>query len=213
MSMQKILADAFRPEERRKGQVLLHKNLVVISSASDTDVRAFVKSSTACKVSLRAEEVAGSSLTADCSCPMARKGQLCKHVWAVLLQLESRDDDFLQGKLQVHPPPANSTVQSAPLADARREQQKERQKEWRQKFKQEKKRGESPARFSYPEPVQEALDYFKQNGFEFDSLDLEQVTNAKKLLSRVFHPDKGGTHEEALILSENFQILRDYLKS
>src|SRR5688572_7859606 len=88
MSVEQTLADFFPPESRHKGSDLNRKDLVVISSASDTDVRAFVKGSTACRVSLTAPEVASSSFSAECSCPQSRKGQLCKHVWAVLLKLE-----------------------------------------------------------------------------------------------------------------------------
>ncbi len=64
---------------------------------------------------------------------------------------------------------------------------------------------------SYPEDVQKALDYFAENGFTFEgSLEIEALRNARKILARVFHPDKGGTHEEILALNENFDILAEY---
>jgi uncharacterized Zn finger protein len=63
----------------------------------------------------------------------------------------------------------------------------------------------------YPEDVQKALDYFADNGFTFEgALDIEALRNARKILARVFHPDKGGTHEEILALNENFDILAEY---
>ncbi|NJM09448.1 MAG: hypothetical protein HC883_00675 [Bdellovibrionaceae bacterium] len=90
MSIEQNLAEFFKPEERKKGGDLAAKDLVAISSASDTDVRAFVKGSGACRVSLTAEKVAGHTFSADCTCPQSRKGRLCKHVWAVLLTLEKK---------------------------------------------------------------------------------------------------------------------------
>ena len=41
---------------------------------------------------------------------------------------------------------------------------------------------------------------------------LEALLQAKKLLSRVFHPDKGGTHEETVELNHHFAIISAYLK-
>ena len=95
------LSSFFGQQERRKGEDLADKGLVSISGSSDTGVNAFVKDSSGARVNLTADEVAAPALTAKCSCPQARKGDLCKHVWAVLLKLEQAGSDFLEGKVEV----------------------------------------------------------------------------------------------------------------
>jgi hypothetical protein len=68
--------------------------------------------------------------------------------------------------------------------------------------------------FHYPSNVEQARRYFQANGFEMKQpFELNEIVDAKKQLSRVFHPDKGGSHDEILELNRNFQILNDYLKS
>ena len=39
----------------------------------------------------------------------------------------------------------------------------------------------------------------------------EILKTAKKQLSRVFHPDKGGSHEEMVTLNANFDVLMEFL--
>ncbi|NJM09449.1 MAG: hypothetical protein HC883_00680 [Bdellovibrionaceae bacterium] len=91
-------------------------------------------------------------------------------------------------------------------------QPQQRQKERAKEIRREKKQAERGPRFFYPEPVQEALVYFKDNGFPLDPPELADLVNAKKILSRVFHPDKGGSHEEAITLNQNYEILLEYLE-
>lgn len=68
--------------------------------------------------------------------------------------------------------------------------------------------------FAYPKLIEKARQYFQSNGYEMKQpLELNELIEAKKHLSRVFHPDKGGSHEEILELNRNFQIISDYLKS
>jgi hypothetical protein len=74
------------------------------------------------------------------------------------------------------------------------------------------KEDERGLRFTYPAPVQESLDYFSANGFPLDDLNMTALLNARKLLSRVFHPDKGGTHDEILELNSHFNVLESYLE-
>jgi hypothetical protein len=38
------------------------------------------------------------------------------------------------------------------------------------------------------------------------------ATEAKKKLSRVFHPDKGGTTEEMVELNRNCELVLDFLR-
>lgn len=216
MHIAEALADFFKPEDRKRGADLFNKDVVVISSASDTDVRAFIKATGACKVTLMAEDVVSSSFSADCSCPAAAKGMLCKHIWAVLLKLESKGYDFLESKQAVEkvskvtPQKAQSTVRQDDFKKLQYERQKLRNKEIRR----EKKQSAAAAAFSYPPDVEEARAYFAQNGFDLTHpLDLEALNAARKLLARVFHPDKGGTHAETLQLNEHFEAIRSYLKS
>lgn len=213
MSVEETLADSFRPEERSKGSELVRKDLVVISSASDTHVKAFVKASSAAKVTLLAEEVAGSSFSAECSCPAGRKGTLCRHIWAVLLKLETKQSDFLEGKVQIEGGEPAAPSPAAIKQSEYKKQQYEKQKARAKEIRREKKEAASGSQVTFPEPVQEALDYFRVNGFPLNPPDSEGLQNAKKLLARVFHPDKGGSHEEILELNANFEIVQDYLNS
>jgi len=215
--MDSLLSTFFGPQERSKGAELLRKDLVFISSASDTDVRALVKSSVPCRVKLTADQVAAPSFASTCTCPASRKGDLCKHTWAVLLKLEEMAADFLEGKVEV----LNVKSQTVSAADqarqAKREsfkiQQRQRQKERTKDIRKEKKRHQRGPRFTYPPAVQEAIDFFRANGFPLEEINMPQILNARKILARVFHPDKGGAHEEVLALNANFEILEDYLKS
>lgn len=212
MKIDAAISTFFGSQERSKGSELLRKDVVVISSASETDVRAFIKGSSSCRLTLTAEQVLAPTFSASCSCPQARKGSLCKHVWAVLLKLEQNGADFLNGKIEVLAPSekinpsdqARKTKQEE-YKTQQREKAKARGKEIRQRKKQE-------PQFTYPEPVQESLDYFSKNGFAMDDLTMDALMNARKLLSRVFHPDKGGNHEEVLELNAHFDVLASYLK-
>jgi SWIM zinc finger len=201
-----MLANFFKFEEQKHGADLLDK--VIISSASDTAVRAFVRGSQACKVSLSADGIASAACTADCTCSAGRKGALCKHIWAVLLKLEGYD--FLASKkeiVKVGPPP-NPIREMANLRQAA--YRKERYQKNKERSKQLK--GDPAPAANYPEPVVEARAFFNENGFPFQNFDLDELLNAKKILMRVFHPDKGGSHEETVKLNQNFDILSDYLK-
>lgn len=216
MDVESELSSYFGSQERSKGSELARKDLVVISSASDTDVRAFVKGSAAAKVSLTADEVDAPVFSSSCSCPQSRKGDLCKHVWAVLLKLGEKEADFLNGKNEILEPGAQ--VSAAEVArKAKQEeyklQQRQKNKDRNKELKQKKKQTERGPAFTYPAPVQDSLDYFAANGFVFAELELPALQNARKLLSRVFHPDKGGTHEEVLELNGHYETIEDYLKS
>ena len=207
MSIEPSLTECFRPEERKRGEDLFYKDVVFVSSAADTSVRALIKASGAPRVSLATDDVTSPTFSAECSCPPFKKGVLCKHIWATLLQLESRDADFLTGKLEAEAVVKEAAPKPADRQKERYQQQKERAKEMRREQKAAPK-----IRAAYPEPVDEALGFFKVNGFDLAAdLDLDHVLEAKRTLSRVFHPDKGGTHDEAIVLNQNYEILRDYL--
>ncbi len=216
MDVESDLSPFFGSQERSKGSELLRKDMVVISSASDTHVRAFVKGSSAAKVSLTADEVDAPVFSSNCSCPQSRKGSLCRHVWAVLLKLQDKEADFLNGKAEIAEPGAQiSAAEVARVAKQQeyKEQQRLKNKERNKQIKQQKKNSERGPALTYPAPVQDSLDYFSANGFTFTELELPALQNARKLLARVFHPDKGGTHEEVLELNAHYETLEDYIKS
>jgi hypothetical protein len=132
------------------------------------------------------------------------------------LKLEEDGADFLIGKGEALAPGAKAD----PAGQARQAKQEEYKAQQKQKIKERnkdkrlrEKAEERGPRFSYPAPVQESLDYFSANGFPLDDLDMAALLNARKLLSRVFHPDKGGTHEEVLELNAHFEVVESYLKS
>jgi hypothetical protein len=209
------LSSFFGSQERTKGADLARKDLIVISSASDTDVRAFVKGSSPGRVTLTADSVAAPTLSTACTCPQSRNGSLCKHIWGVLLKLEETGADFLEGKVEIAAP---STVIS-PTEQNRQAKQEEYRNEQKQRLKArnkeirlQKKLKEHGPRFAYPARVQESLAFFAAHDFALTDLDMASLINARKLLSRVFHPDKGGTHQEILQLNAHFKILEDYLR-
>lgn len=210
------LSSFFGHSERSKGAELLRKGLVVISSSTDTNVSAFVKGSSACRVTLLTDDVASPALSSSCTCSQARSGKLCKHIWSVLLKLEENGADLIDGKSEIHAP----GVRNSPADEARsmkaeefKTQQRQKLKERYKEIRQQKKRAERGPQIIYPDVVQEALDYFSNNGFPLSDLDMANLINARKLLSRVFHPDKGGSHEEILELNVHFENLESYLKN
>ena len=225
MSIENSLGLNFKPEERHRGADLVYKEAVVLASTSDTTVRAFIKT---IKVSLQAEGVETTQFQASCSCPLARKGTACKHIWAVLLKLEEKNCDFLNSKqiLEINSSGSNNSGAGGP-APEKAAAAKQRQADYRkQQYDKQKARAKDyrRARRGLPsegagvdhEPplVAEARAYFVKNGFfENEPLSLEPLLNAKRLLSRVFHPDKGGSHEETVELNRHFEHLRDYLKA
>jgi hypothetical protein len=214
MQVEADFSTFFGSSERSKGAEFLRKEMVVISSASDTDVRALIKGSSPCRITLTADGVNASSFTSSCTCPAGRKGQLCKHVWGVLLKLEEDGADFLVGKIEVLPSSQKSSPSSQTRAAKQEEfktQQKQRLKLRNQEIRDRKKLEKRGPRFTYPPHVQESLDFFSANGFALDALDHEALQFARRSLSRVFHPDKGGSHDEVIELNAHFEVLEDYL--
>jgi len=205
------LSDCFKPEDRARGQDLYDRDLVYVSSAADTGVKAMIKASGAPRVSLHAEDVTSFSFDADCNCTAFAKGSACKHLWAVLLKLSAMDADFLSAKTDVQLAAKEIKPKRNEAQQRRYDEQKDRAKQMRREKKAAEK-GRGPATSIYPEPVREALAYFEANGFDLGAdLDLERVYQAKRTLARVFHPDKGGSHDEAVELARNVETLCDYL--
>jgi hypothetical protein len=97
--------------------------------------------------------------------------------------------------------------------------QKERMKERKSQLGSAAKRDRhdegSPSKLSVslPAEVQAAVQYFDSNGFPMQPPFEEATINqAKRTLSRVFHPDRGGSHEEVVELLKHAEVLLEYSK-
>lgn len=211
MSVEQIFESFFKPETRKSGSDYFLKNSVVLSSKTDTHIQGYVKGSTSCRVSFSTDSISSESFSADCSCPTSAKGQLCKHMWSVLLSVEKNYPDFLTSKISVEKVTKLDPKQSAfkEKQNDYRKLQYEKQKLRAKKIKIEK----SKQKFMNDEPefptfVESALAFFSENGFPFERpIQEEDLNNARKKLARVFHPDIGGSHEETVVLNKNHEIL------
>lgn len=239
MNLESTLAPYFKPEVRKQGSELVDKNVISIASVSDSCVEAFIRVSAAAKVILSAESISAASFTAVCNCSAFAKGQACKHVWAVLSKLEAIEADFLvhkesmnlsavaaaaRPKLQPRTPlPISAERQK--MLDERKESARIKANEYRKaqyrlqkerksaNGKSESKAGKrlAPSGQDVPEDISDAFRFFDANGFPLTRpIDVDALKNAKRLLSRIFHPDKGGSHEEILALNENFDKLIEF---
>lgn len=213
----------FKPEVRRSGHVFVTKGKVALMHPSDTELQAYIRSSPPFKVQFKSTTVDGTFVTASCSCPQAKKGQLCKHMWATLVVAEEKNPDFFSTKTDISIVDSASTVSSEnprqaayklKQAEYKKQQyqlQKERQKERSQKFKNSKSSKAKTGVANHPDEVTEALRYFSENGFPLEeSLTTEAIGSARKKLARVFHPDRGGNHSEIVELNRFTEILLAY---
>lgn len=215
MSVESSWGHFFKPEVRKSGRAFFDEGAVVLSVTSDTGIQGYVKGTSSSKVTLKADSIADPTFYADCSCPASTKGNLCKHIWAVLLQTEKKYPDFLDSKKNIEKAeraPQPESPYKAKQAEYRKQQyekQKVRAKEQRLAKKKSKQAPEETP--SFPPAIEEALEFFHQNGFPLqDPVDAELLKEAKKKLSRVFHPDKGGTHEEAVTLNRYYDVLTTF---
>ncbi len=217
----------FKPEVRNRGRSLLTQGKVTLSQPSDTEVFSFIRATTPFKVTLKVESVESHTIYADCNCPLSKKGQFCKHIWATLLITDEKKADFLESKTELHKLSSDNTtsiskskksqVQSdsqdaykAKQNDYRKEQY-QKQKQRLKDIKKSKKNAHEPE--SFPPFVETALKYFSENGFELrETMNTEAINLAKKKLSRVFHPDVGGTHSEILELNDYTDTLLKFAK-
>ena len=221
----------FKPEVRTSGLAFVKKGNVSVSQLSDTEIQSYVRASTSFKVIFKSLNVASNTVTVDCTCPVSKKGQFCKHIWAALLVIEEKKPDFLDSKTELEKkseanfePTAKVKIQSqtqndsqaaykAKQADYRKEQyQKQKQRVKDQKLK-AKNKDKEPTDL-YPPSVEEALKFFSENGFSLrDDMTKESVSFAMKKLARVFHPDVGGSHAEILELNRFAEVLTKFSKS
>lgn len=217
----------FKPEVRSRAGTLVAK--VSAAHPSDTEVIAYARASTSFKITLKSPSVESSVIEADCNCPLSRKGQFCKHIWATLLVTEDQFPDFLDGKTEIQKAATATSMAATPKARALSEAQqasqaalKEKQALYRKiQYQKQKKRAqelklakklttEAP---KWPDNVEIALEYFHQNGFDLrESMTKPSVALAMKKLARIFHPDLGGTHAEFLELNQHTDTLLKFAK-
>ena len=232
----------FKPEVRSSGRKYFTAGNVSVSQPSDTEILAYIRGSSSFKVSFKSASMESKLITVDCNCPLSKRGQLCKHIWATLLSVEDKKPDFLDGKEEIEKktddePPATSSFQKSaksspkfqtkPMSEAQvqseanfkakqddyRKQQYQKQKQRIKDQKQAKQKTVSQGPV-IPENVQTALKFFSENGFPMDSPPkVEAIQTAKKKLARIFHPDIGGSHAEILELNKSSEALLEYLEA
>lgn len=230
----------FKPEVRSSGRSLVSKGQVSLKQPSDTELVAFLKVSGGVKVHLKLSRVDSAEVKADCSCPLFKKGQFCKHLWGTLVEAQQKNPDFFEGKMDLSIEGslfssnagvdlsdrasdlrASSAAQERALKNAERHQQKlEAQSLYRKLQYQKQKLRLKKQKLAketedlvpeFPDFVEEALQYFIQNGFDLRaSLTKESINFAKKKLARVFHPDLGGSHQEILDLNKFAEVLSKF---
>lgn len=222
MAVRQSIIQAFNAEVQNAGAKLLGEDAVTLTVTSDTAINALVRAGTPARVSLTSTAISSPMILASCSCPRAKKNIFCKHIWAVLQKTDLKHPDFLDAKTDIsmkEMAPAKESPQKVIQDEFKKlqaERLKARNKEKRLELKAQKK-GLPPKSkntrlsVSYPPEVQVALDYFKKNGFEIETpLISAQIQEARRQLSRIFHPDKGGSHEEVLELNRHYDLLVSY---
>mgnify|MGYP001576968981 CR=1 FL=1 len=205
----------FKPEVRSHGRSFVSKGKVSLSRPSDTEIQTYVRASTSFKVTFKCDSIESKILTVDCTCPLSKKGQFCKHIWASLLTIDEKNSDFLLSKTELHKSSQvreDSQTSYKSKQDDYRKQQYQKQKQRLKEQKQSKKKITNSEEF--PPAIETALKFFLDNGFALrESLTSEAVGLARKKLARVFHPDLGGSHSEILELNKFADVLTKFLKS
>jgi SWIM zinc finger len=238
MSIENLFGNLFKPEVKSAGQKLIAQDKISLTSKSDTGIQAYARTTPAFKVSLVSPSISSTSFTADCTCPAAKKERFCKHIWAVLLSVEKDYSDFLNAKINIQKIEAANESKTVTTLQAEKNLLRELiQKEYKENArlkandyrkelyqKQKNLLNDKKNRLKnsstqksvkkYPNEVESALSYFSENGFPMlDGPSKDILIEAKRNLSRVFHPDKGGTHAESVLLNQNCTVLELYLKS
>jgi hypothetical protein len=226
MQIDQTIGRFFKPEVQSSGRKLVAQEKISISSGGDSAIQAYVRVMPPFKVTLATENIQSTAIMADCNCPSSKKGQLCKHIWATLVCVEEKFPDFLSAKLDIEKAAASvdpRSLERKEAASSAKVRSKERQKDYyqlqkarakRQKSDRNKKETEVTEGVSfYPPEVESSLRFFCENGFPMpDGPSDEVIGEAKKILSRVFHPDRGGSHEESVQLNKHCDIIRGFLR-
>lgn len=223
MPIAEAVQNSFKSEVQASGRKLVAQEKVALSGGSDTGVQAYIQASPPVRVTLSSSGIASRTFTAACNCSAARKAQFCKHVWATVLSAEAKYPDFFAKKVDIEKPATSSdssdasensyqTLAKGRASDYRKEQYKKQKAQIKEK-KQKLRGRETAAAKSFPDEVTAALAYFSLNGFPMEEGPDENIlSEAKRKLSRIFHPDKGGTHEETVELNRNCEVLIQFLR-
>lgn len=219
----------FKPAVRSSGLTLVKQGKLSLTQPSDTEVIVSIRVSPPLKVAIKSPSMASPTVIAACPCPAGKKGLFCKHIWASLLLVEQKSPDFFDSKtnLETRSNETQASEKAKPLAatiarEAARAAFKEKQSLYRkiqyqkQKLRQKEyklKKNQAPE-IQYPQIVESALIFFSNNGIDLRSSMTEAtLSSAKKTLSRVFHPDLGGSHEEILELNGHADNLEQFLRN
>ena len=233
----------FKPEVRSSGRKYYAAGNISVSQPSDTEIQAYIRGSSSFKVNFKSASMESNLITVDCTCPSSKKGHLCKHIWATLLTVADKRPDFFEGKQEIEKKSfsteenlnsskskfskSSEKIQPRPLSESQaqskiafkakqdeyRKQQYQKQKQRLKDQKQAKKKTVTQNKV-IPKIVETALSYFSDNGFPMENPPkLETIQLAKKKLSRIFHPDIGGTHSEILELNKNTEVLLEHIEA
>ena len=224
MSIEDTFGSLFKPEVKSSGRKLVSLEKISLSTQSDTLIQAIIKVAPPFRVKLSTEEISSPTFSVECSCPAARKNRFCKHVWATLLYVEENYPDFLSEKRDIE----NLNTSAEPKIDKqsafkesaklrasehRKEQYQKQKARVKEKKREQKGTHQSNSLQSYSPEIEAALAYFSQNGFPMPSGPTKEIiVEAKRKLSRLFHPDKGGTHEESVELNKNCEVLLHFIQ-
>ncbi len=91
----------FKPEVRSAGQAFVSKGQVALMRPTDTELVAYIRTSSSFKVQFSSPSMDSVVVTATCTCPNSKKGQLCKHIWATLVVVEEKNPDFFEAKTEL----------------------------------------------------------------------------------------------------------------
>ncbi len=218
MSVEDTFGNFFKPELKSSGRKLVNAEKVSLTTQSDSQVQAFIKLAPPFRVTLSSDNISSHSFVAACSCPAAQKSRFCKHIWATLLYIEEHFPDFLSQKREIELQSLSPTTETSKnaayqetakkkAADYRKEQY-QRQKLYAKTKKRERFGLSTQSTQSYSVEVETALAYFSTNGFPMPAgPSAEILSEAKRKLSRIFHPDKGGSHEESVELNRHCEAI------
>lgn len=218
------LEQFFKAEARSAGARYFSQSKVNLARTPETQVQAYIQGMTSTKITLQMS-FDSPTISADCTCPVSKKGQLCKHIWATLLTTQDQRPEFLEGKTEIEKSSSDSTPTTFSKAPQRtlsqsqidsRAAYKEKQSDYRklQYQKQKNMRLNKKALPALSESVQFALDFFSENGFGREELQsVEDIQLAKKKLYRVFHPDVGGKHEDILEMNRYTEVLLSHVQA
>lgn len=217
MPINENLANYFKAEIRKRGEEDFARELGFITNGSDTLIQGFVRSTPPLKVSLTAKSISDPEMTTSCSCRTGSKGSTCKHIWTILLATAAKYPDFLDVKKALTMTSGLSATNAESPYQVKqavfKKAQYEKQKQWIKEKKAAKKQNAEPARERLPVAIENAFEFFTQNGFPMEhTRDEETLKSAMKALARIFHPDKGGTHEEAVILNSHYATLTRFFE-